>query len=76
MNEPIHKNCIAERDWLRREYERLNAENAQLEAARKVASAAAHYWACDDGDADFDAQAFSALDDAVREYRKMTEASA
>lgn len=44
----------------------------RLEAARKVADAALHYFDVDDGNVEWDALAFNAFDDAVREYRAFT----
>lgn len=49
------------RDW--------KAASDELEAARKVADAAVHYYDVDDGNVEWDAQAFCKFDDAVREYR-------
>ena len=101
MTEPKHKNPLAERDWLRREYGRMRVENeslkSRLAAAKKVADAAVaveiagnarievglavepnYESALDTRDAVtllFDAQlkAMTALNEAVTEYRALTE---
>lgn len=49
------------------------AWESRYEAARKVADAAVRYWKSDNEEIEFDPQAFSALDDAVREYRALAE---
>ena len=47
----------------------------ELEAARKVADAALHYFDVDADNAEWDREAFCALDDAVCEYRARVESN-
>ena len=53
--------------------EAVKAISARLAEAEKVADAAVRYFESDCDDAEFDAQAFCALDDAVREHSKLKE---
>lgn len=68
MNEPTHKHGLAERDWLRREYERLRTENERL---RKVANAAIE-WSESPLKGEI-TDAMIKLGLVVTEYRRLTE---